>query len=369
MPLYMDIHKFGEISIEDVKKAHMADESIQDQYGVKYHQFWCNKDAGMVFCLMEGPDKETCALVHQLAHGNIACNIVEVEPGFFKLFMGDGQPVEHGMVLNDNGSTDPGYRHILVIDIRSITNIVRSRNYTHLRMPLQAKNLVLNRIVLFKGRIVERLGDDTLVGVFNTAVNAVRCAKDIQHELLERMKNNPIDQEWDISFRMGLSAGHPLTEGAGFFSKALLLTRRLCLSAKDNEVLVSSVVNVTCTLEDIAPLKPLTSADESFINDLFDQTEINLPNKNFNVDHLSRKLGISRPQLYRKILSLTGRSPNNFISGLRMVKALSLIKNNFGNVSEVALEVGYNNPSYFSKCFQKNYGCTPSEFIKPHPST
>jgi AraC-like DNA-binding protein len=234
-------------------------------------------------------------------------------------------------------------------------------------MPLQAKNLVLNRIALFKGRVVERLGDDSLVGVFNTAVNAVRCAKDIQHELLERMKSNLMDQEWDISFRMGLSTGHPLTEDAGFFSKALLHTRRLCLGARDNEVFVSSLI--TCTLEDIAPLKPLTPAEESFINDLFDQTETNLPNKNFNVDHLSRKLGVSRPQLYRKILSLTGRSPNNFISGLRMVKALSLIKNNFGNVSEVALEVGYNNPSYFAKCFQKNYGCTPSEFIKPHSST
>jgi len=107
MPLYMDIHKFAEITIEDVKKAHVADKAIQDRYGVKYHQFWVNKEAGMVFCLCEGPDKETCALVHQLAHGNIACNIVEVEPGYYKLLMGDGQPVEHGLVQNDNGSADP----------------------------------------------------------------------------------------------------------------------------------------------------------------------------------------------------------------------------------------------------------------------
>jgi len=59
MPLYMDIHKSAEITIEDVKKAHVADKSIQDRYGVKYHQFWVNKEAGMVFCLCEGPDKET----------------------------------------------------------------------------------------------------------------------------------------------------------------------------------------------------------------------------------------------------------------------------------------------------------------------
>jgi hypothetical protein len=149
----MDIHKFGEISIEELKSAHIADKSIQDQYGVKYHQFWVNKEAGMVFCLMEGPDKETCALVHRLAHGNVACNVVEVEPGFFKLFMGDGLPVEHGMVQNDYGSTDPGYRHILVIDILGIGYIARSNDYKSLWVPLHSKNLVLNSIARFKGRV------------------------------------------------------------------------------------------------------------------------------------------------------------------------------------------------------------------------
>ena len=107
-----------------------------------------------------------------------------------------------------------------------LRHIVRSEDYKHLWMPLPARNLVLDRIALFKGRLVEQLGDDSLVGVFSTAVNAVRCAKDIQHELLERMKNIPYDKEWDTSFRMGLSTGQPLTEDAGFFSKALLLARR-----------------------------------------------------------------------------------------------------------------------------------------------
>jgi AraC-like DNA-binding protein len=75
-------------------------------------------------------------------------------------------------------------------------------------------------------------------------------------------------------------------------------------------------------------------------------------------------MGVSRPQLYRKTLSLTGRSPIDLISALRMVKAMSLMKSNFGNVSEIALEVGYHNPSYFAKCFQKNFGCPPSEFMR-----
>jgi AraC-like DNA-binding protein len=252
----------------------------------------------------------------------------------------------------------------MVIDIRAMTHIARFEDYKHLWMPHKSKNLVLDRIARFKGRVVEKLGDDSLVGVFSAAVNAVRCAKDLQHELLARRKNNPGDQEWNISFRIGLGTGQPLTEDSGFFTKAIILARRLCLIAKDNEMLVSSFMSELCDLEDTSPLKALTQSEEMFINHLFELTETNLPNKNFNVDHLSRQLGVSRSQLYRKILSLTGRSPNDFISALRMTKALSLMKQNFGNVSEVALEVGYYNPSYFSKCFQKNYGCTPSEFIR-----
>jgi len=45
-------------------------------------------------------------------------------------------------------------------------------------------------------------------------------------------------------------------------------------------------------------------------------------------------------------------------------RALTLMKRRFGNISEIALEVGYQNPSYFTKCFQKNFGCKPSEFIR-----
>jgi len=364
MPLYMDIHKFSEITIEDVKKAHIADVSVQDQYGVKHHQFWVNENAGLVFCLVEGPDKASCQRVHQLAHGATACNIVEVEPGFFKLFMGDGQPIRHGLVQNDHGYADPGYRHIMVIDIRALTNEVRSEDYKHLFIPLKSKNLVLDRIARFSGRVVEILGDDSLVGVFDTAVNAVRCAKDLHKELIKRKKNWPADPEWNVTFRIGLSTGQPVTEDAGFFDKALKFTRHLCLAARDNEVMVSSITSELCNLEDISPLRSLKEAEESFLDELFEYTENNLPNRNLTVINLSRKLGVSRPQLYRKILSLTGHSPNAFIAGLRMEKAITLMKRNFGNVSEIALEVGYQNPSYFTKCFQKNYGCTPSEFLK-----
>src|SRR6266496_1580873 len=100
MPLYMDFHKFPFITIEEAKKAHTADEKIQNKYGVKFHQYWVNEKTGAVFCLVEGPDEKTVEMVHQTAHGHIACAMVEVERGYYELIMGENGPDQWGLVRN-----------------------------------------------------------------------------------------------------------------------------------------------------------------------------------------------------------------------------------------------------------------------------
>ena len=64
MPLFMDLHKASDYdtmpTVEDIKKNHIADLAVQHKYGVKFIQYWINEEAGMVFCLMEAPNKEAC---------------------------------------------------------------------------------------------------------------------------------------------------------------------------------------------------------------------------------------------------------------------------------------------------------------------
>ncbi|GAA5520714.1 hypothetical protein Asal01_00647 [Fodinibius salicampi] len=95
MPLYMDIHYVGEISVADIREAHIKDLEVQEKYGVTYHQYWYNKEVGTVFCLMEGPDKDACIATHKEAHGFTACNIIEVEGGLYDLFMGNNSITEN----------------------------------------------------------------------------------------------------------------------------------------------------------------------------------------------------------------------------------------------------------------------------------
>jgi AraC-like DNA-binding protein len=79
---------------------------------------------------------------------------------------------------------------------------------------------------------------------------------------------------------------------------------------------------------------------------------------------LAEKLAVSHSLLYKKIISLTGTSPSELIKKLRLNKAAKLIESNSGNVSEIALEVGFNNPSYFADCFKKQFGVAPSQYHK-----
>jgi AraC-like DNA-binding protein len=94
-----------------------------------------------------------------------------------------------------------------------------------------------------------------------------------------------------------------------------------------------------------------------------DYTESTWSNTNLKVDDFSKPVGCSKSQLYRKIISLTGKSPNNFIKEYRLNEALTLLRKNTGNVSEIAYETGFTSPSYFSKCFQKKYGHSPSHYL------
>jgi hypothetical protein len=82
MPLFMDVHhKVDGLTAEAVAGAHKADLETQEQYGVNYLKYWFDEGSGKVFCLVDAPDAETAARVHQEAHGLLADEIVEVQEG------------------------------------------------------------------------------------------------------------------------------------------------------------------------------------------------------------------------------------------------------------------------------------------------
>jgi DNA-binding response OmpR family regulator len=107
----------------------------------------------------------------------------------------------------------------------------------------------------------------------------------------------------------------------------------------------------------------VSSVDKEFINELHHVIEKHLDDPEFHVEALSEKLYMNRVTLYRKIIALTGEPPTEYIRSYRLQRAAQLLKNNAGNVSEVALRVGFSNFGYFSRCFKKKFHELPSTYL------
>lgn len=108
----------------------------------------------------------------------------------------------------------------------------------------------------------------------------------------------------------------------------------------------------------------ISSLDEQFIHKTLDLVEKNISKTDYTVEELSRDLNISRTLLYKKILTLTGKPPLEFIRTLRLKRAAQLLEKSQLNVSEVAFQVGFNDPKYFRKHFKNEFGVLPSKYFE-----
>lgn len=106
----------------------------------------------------------------------------------------------------------------------------------------------------------------------------------------------------------------------------------------------------------------IVSQDDKLIQDAIRITEENIADPDFSVELLSRELGISRAGLYKKLLSITGQSPVEFIRKIRIKRAAQYLEDGGITVAEVAYKVGFNNARYFSKYFKEEYNVLPSQF-------
>ena len=106
----------------------------------------------------------------------------------------------------------------------------------------------------------------------------------------------------------------------------------------------------------------ITSLDEKLIEKAIKYVEDNMSRTELSVEELSRELGMSRVHLYKKLLQITGKTPIEFIRVIRLKRAAQLLRESQLHVSEVAFEVGFNNPKYFSRYFKDEFGVLPSVY-------
>jgi AraC-like DNA-binding protein len=111
------------------------------------------------------------------------------------------------------------------------------------------------------------------------------------------------------------------------------------------------------------PSIPMQSINDKFLFKAFGIIEKNLHNANFNAQKFSKEIGISRAHLHRKLKALTNQSATEFTRTIRLKYAAEMLNKNAASVSEIAYQTGFNNLSYFTRCFKEEYGVVPSGYL------
>jgi signal transduction histidine kinase/CheY-like chemotaxis protein len=112
----------------------------------------------------------------------------------------------------------------------------------------------------------------------------------------------------------------------------------------------------------------LPSQGQAFLEKLHRVLEEHLDDEAFGVEGLGDALGMSRSQMHRKLKAITNQSPGDLIRSYRLQRAADLIRQDAGNLSEIAWQTGFSSLSHFSRSFHEEYGCSPSEFKKKNAS-
>lgn len=105
----------------------------------------------------------------------------------------------------------------------------------------------------------------------------------------------------------------------------------------------------------------MTSQDRQFMERVMEVIHANLSDPQLSVEQIAETLSVSNASLYRKVKQLSGVSTNELIKKVRLNRANVLMQHNYGSLSEIAYKVGFSSPSYFSKCYKTEFGCTPRD--------
>lgn len=247
---------------------------------------------------------------------------------------------------------------------------------------------LINKLVLqYRGKVAEHDGD-SFIAIFEGPSKAAHCSIDLAGALKSynaqltagiHIKEGAVDQAHIISGRTRdfmlsvLKSGQPnqilvtqavkfLLSGAGLS----LVQYKTVVAPGQGESII--LYMVTDHLEDEEQYEELQQRpfpqNDSFLENVLQIIDQHIGNEFFGVDMLCREIGMSERQVQRKLKAITNKSPNQLISSVRLYRAKELLLTNNENISEIAYKTGFSNPSYFTKCFKREFGLGPSELIQ-----
>ena len=187
-------------------------------------------------------------------------------------------------------------------------------------------------------------------------------------DLLKKLKDNERTAHIPVMLLSARADSSSIKQGLALGADAYLS------KPFDEDQLKFNVLNLLTTqdrlLSSVSPagtnvnVELLSAVDRRFFKKVVGAVERNIDNYEYDIDDLCIDIGVSRTQLYRKMKVVTGVSANEFIRNYRLKKAARLLGNPNMNVGDVLFAVGFNNRSYFNRCFKEYFGMTPMEYVE-----
>lgn len=372
MPIYMDRHDIKGVTPEQVAAIHQQDLKVEHKYGCRALTYWFDEKRGTAFCLIEAPEKEAVVKMHGEAHGQVPNRVIEVENRLVEIFLGRIQDPESSPVAGAAGFPvfeDPAFRIVMAMQIKNAARITAAIGLKKALEQFKEIHALSNQsIIKHNGRKTGHAGTG-IIASFTSPDEAVNCAAGLA-EKIKTFNQQKADQPVQVA--LGLAAGEPVTGSNTLFGDTVQLAGRLCLSDDEMDIRI----NISPAVHDLYKkskseqipgdkrINLLKPEEESFLNRLMDVIDSNWSRETFNVAGLGRRMGMSKSQLYRKVKSLTGYPPGDFIRNVRLNEAANLIEGQTDNIARIAYATGFGNPSWFSQCFRQYTGVAPSEYVK-----
>lgn len=246
------------------------------------------------------------------------------------------------------------------------------------------KELIQEYVAQYRGTMIT-CNAQKFIATFNGPTKALQCSMD----LVEKIK------KYGLALCMGIHIKE-CTVGETLYKDTEDLDRLVAKqSTPDQIVLTQTVKNLLVGMHiDFSPCRTIfeTETGESLVLYSVDKKEqstegsyalyktehpqyrmllekvlknidSHLSNEQYGVEMMCREIGVSERQLQRKLKAITNKSPNKLISSVRLHRAKELILSKQDTIAEIAFQMGFSNPSYFSKCFKKEFAISPSDLM------
>uniref|UniRef100_UPI00321700B2 nickel-binding protein n=1 Tax=uncultured Draconibacterium sp. TaxID=1573823 RepID=UPI00321700B2 len=362
MPLFIDRHNLQHpMSAEAMAQKHLDDIKIQHKFNCRKLSYWYDEKRNIAFCLFEAPSRNNLNEMHKYAHKGVPSQIIEVSPKIIESLISQIEaahiPAEIDLNIAPSSLTTImasklEQNEISSFDINEL-EIIYKKHGKEVRETAQQYN----------GTIISNDGTSFVVA-FKSASAAITCALKI-HKQFHSLQSADSTK---LNLKIGISGCSPAHKETTYYNDTIKLAKRLCYISQKKILVTLEVKNLfqSKSLKIILQgdrLKTIPPEDVKFITLLMDYMAENWKDTNLHIDAFEHHLGASKSQIYRKMTSLIGQSPNAFIKEYRLNRAIELLKQKKGNISEIAFDTGFNSPSYFSKCFLKEYKIKPSDYL------